>query len=147
VSLVSASLAIFPTLLGPKEMVKKEHISIPSIPGPQSRFDIDKARTLATNIGHDVPSLAPVIHKGSSRVRRSCCHFLIHSLTTFSRIFSVRGERDVWVNNIIQCIPSYTVLRGKVLLIFSRVLGQYLSLISGSSEVFLKPTSRSCWSR
>jgi hypothetical protein len=79
------------------------------------QFDIDKSGTLATNIGHDVPNLAPVIHKGSSRVRRSCCHFLIHILICFSRIFSVRGERDVWENNIIQCSPSYTILRGNVL--------------------------------
>jgi hypothetical protein len=44
-------------------MVKKEHISIPSIPGLQSRFDIDKARMLAKNIGHDVPNLEPFTHK------------------------------------------------------------------------------------
>jgi hypothetical protein len=50
-------------IVGPKEMVKKEHITTPSIPGPQSRFDIDKKIMFATNIGHDVPNLAPVIHK------------------------------------------------------------------------------------
>jgi hypothetical protein len=95
--------------------VKKEHISIPSIPGPQSRFDIDNAGMFATNIGYDVPNLAPVIHKGSSHLRRSCHHFLIHSLIIFCRIFSFRFDRNVWVNNIIQCSPSYTILRGKVL--------------------------------
>jgi hypothetical protein len=52
-----------PHIVGPKEMVKQEHISSPYIPGPQSRFDIYKSRMLATNIGHDVPSIAPVIHK------------------------------------------------------------------------------------
>jgi hypothetical protein len=51
-------------IFGANEMVKKENISIPSIPGPQSRFDIDKTRMFATNTGHDVPNLAPVIHKG-----------------------------------------------------------------------------------
>jgi hypothetical protein len=57
----------------------------------------------------------PVIHKGYYRVRRSCRHFLIHSLITFSRIFSFRFDRDVWVNNIIQCSSSDTILKGKVL--------------------------------
>jgi hypothetical protein len=102
-------------IVGPKEMVKKEHIRIPSIPGPQSRFDIDKTRMFATNIGHDVPNLAPVIHKGSSHVWRSCRHLLIHSLIIFSRIFSFRFDRNVWANNIIQCCSSDTILRGKVL--------------------------------
>jgi hypothetical protein len=37
-------------IVGPKEVVKQEHISVPSIPGPQSRLDVDKARVLATNI-------------------------------------------------------------------------------------------------
>jgi hypothetical protein len=32
-----------PHIVGPQKMVKKEHIGILSIPGPQSRFDIDKA--------------------------------------------------------------------------------------------------------
>jgi hypothetical protein len=58
-------------IAGTKEVVKQEHISLPSIPGPQSRLDVDKARVLAKNIGHDVPNLTPVIHTGSSRVRRS----------------------------------------------------------------------------
>jgi hypothetical protein len=39
-----------PHILGPKEVVKQEHISAPSIPGPQSRPDVDKERVLATNI-------------------------------------------------------------------------------------------------
>jgi hypothetical protein len=100
-------------IVGAKEMVKKEHISVPSIPGPQSSFDIDKTRMFATNIGHDVPNLAPVIHKGSSRVWRSCCHFLIRSLIIFSRIFSFRYDGNIWVNSIIQSSPSDTILRGK----------------------------------
>jgi hypothetical protein len=102
-------------IVGAKEMVKKEHIRIPSITGPQSRFDIDKTRMFYTNIEHDVPNLAPVIHKGSSRVWRSCCHFLIQSLIIFSRIFSFRFDGNIWANNIIQCSPSDTILRGKVL--------------------------------
>jgi hypothetical protein len=61
-----------PHIIGPKEVVKHEHISVPSIPGPQSRLDVDKTRVFPKNIGHDVPNLAPVIHKGSSRARRSC---------------------------------------------------------------------------
>jgi hypothetical protein len=102
-------------IIGPKEMVKKEHISIPSIPGPQSRFDIDKIRMFTINIGHDVQNLAPVIHKGPPRVWRSCCHFLIHSLMIFIRIFSFRSDGNVWANTLIQCSPSDTILRGKVL--------------------------------
>jgi hypothetical protein len=98
-----------PHIVGPKEVVKQEHISVPSIPGPQSRLDIDKARVLVTNIGHDVPNLVPVIHKGSSRVRRFCSHFLVHSFITFSRVFIVRAH------NIIQCSSSYSILGGKVL--------------------------------
>jgi hypothetical protein len=31
-----------PLIVGPKEVVKREHIGIPSIPGPQSRLDVDK---------------------------------------------------------------------------------------------------------
>jgi hypothetical protein len=33
-----------------KEMVKKEHVGIPSIPGPQGRFDVNKTRMFATYI-------------------------------------------------------------------------------------------------
>jgi hypothetical protein len=102
-------------IVGPKEMVKQENISIPSIPGPQSRFDIDKARFFATHIGHDVPNIAPVIHKGSFLVRRSCRHFLIHSLIILRKIFSFRFDHNVWANNIIQCSPSYTILGGNVI--------------------------------
>jgi hypothetical protein len=50
-----------PHIVGPKEVVKQEHKSVPSIPGPQSRLDVDKAIVLATNSGHDVPNLAPDI--------------------------------------------------------------------------------------
>jgi hypothetical protein len=77
-----------PQIVGPKEVVKQEHISVPSITGPKIRLDVDKARVLATNTGHDFPNLASVIHKGSSRVKRSCSHFLINSFITISRIFS-----------------------------------------------------------
>jgi hypothetical protein len=99
-------------IFGPKEMVEKEHISIPSIPGPQSRFGLDKTRMFATNIGDDVPNLAPVIHKGSSHVWRSCRNFLIQSLIIFSRIFSFRFDGNIWANNIIQCSPSDTERQG-----------------------------------
>jgi hypothetical protein len=67
-------------VVGAKEVVKKEHVGISSIPGPQGRFDVNKAGMFATYIGHDVPHLAPVIHKGTSSVWRSCRNFLIHSL-------------------------------------------------------------------
>jgi hypothetical protein len=50
-------------IVGPKEVVKQEHISLPSVPGPQSRLDVDKARVLVKHIGHDVLNLTPVIHK------------------------------------------------------------------------------------
>jgi hypothetical protein len=53
-----------PHIVGPTEVVKQEHISVPSIPGTQSRLGVDKARVLATHIGHDVRNLAPVIQKG-----------------------------------------------------------------------------------
>jgi hypothetical protein len=53
-----------PHIVGTKEVAKQEHISVPSIPGTQSRLDVDKSIVLAKNIGHDVPNLAPVIHKG-----------------------------------------------------------------------------------
>jgi hypothetical protein len=76
---VPSELGIFCTghithIVGPKEVVKQEHISAPSISGPQSRIDVDKARVLAANIGHDVPIFAPVIHKGSSRVMLNYSH-------------------------------------------------------------------------
>jgi hypothetical protein len=77
----------------------------------------------STNIGHDVPNLAPVIHKGSSRVWSSCRHFLINSLIILSRIFSFRFDSNIWANNIIQCCSSYTILRGKV--IFDLIKGPW----------------------
>jgi hypothetical protein len=104
-----------PHIIGPKEVVKHEHISVPSITGPQSRLDVDKTRVLATNIGHDVQNLAPVIHKGSYRVKRSCSHLLIHSFITFSRIFSFWTDLNSRAHTIIQCIPSYYILGGKVI--------------------------------
>jgi hypothetical protein len=48
-------------IVGSKEMVKQEHITVPSIPVAQSRLDVDKSRVLATNIGHNVLDLTPVI--------------------------------------------------------------------------------------
>jgi hypothetical protein len=35
-----------PNIARAKEMVKKKHIGIPSIPGPQSRFDVKKQECL-----------------------------------------------------------------------------------------------------
>jgi hypothetical protein len=104
-----------PHILGPKEVVKQEHTSVPSIPGSQSRFDVDKATVIATNIGHDVPNIAHVIHKGLPRVRRYCSHFLVHSFITFSTVFSFCLDFNILAHNIIQCIPSYYILGGKVL--------------------------------
>jgi hypothetical protein len=104
-----------PHIVGPKEVVKQEHISVPSIPVTQIRLDVNTTRVFATNIGHYVPNLAPVIHKGSSRVRRSCGIFLFHSFIDFRRVFSFWLDLDVWAHNIIQCFPSYSILRGKVL--------------------------------
>jgi hypothetical protein len=52
-----------PNIVRANEVLKKEHISIPSITGPQSRFDINKPRMFATYIGHDFPNSSPVIHK------------------------------------------------------------------------------------
>jgi hypothetical protein len=57
-------------IIGPKEVVKQEHISLPSIPGPERRIDVDKAIVLAANIGHNFPNCKPVVHKGSSCMRR-----------------------------------------------------------------------------
>jgi hypothetical protein len=39
-----------PQVVWTKEMVKQEHVSVPSIPGVQSRLDLDKASVLATNV-------------------------------------------------------------------------------------------------
>jgi hypothetical protein len=69
----------------------------------------------ATNIGHDVSNLAPIIHKGSSREWRPCRHLLIHRLIIFSRIFSFRFDGNIRADNIIQCCSSDTILRGNVL--------------------------------
>jgi hypothetical protein len=98
-----------------KEVVKKEHIGTPSIPGPQSRFDVNKTRLFATYIVHNVPNFVPVIHKGSSRVRRSCRHLLVHSLIILRRIFSFRFDGNLRADNIIQCCSSDTILGGKIL--------------------------------
>jgi hypothetical protein len=37
-----------PNIVRAKEVVKNEHISIPYIPGPQSRFDVNKTIMFAT---------------------------------------------------------------------------------------------------
>jgi hypothetical protein len=104
-----------PNIVRAKEVVKKEHIGIPSIPGPKSRFDVNKTRMFATYIGHDVPNLAPVIHKGPSCVWRSCRHFLIHSFIILRRIFSFWFDVNIRADNIIQCCSSNTILGGKIL--------------------------------
>jgi hypothetical protein len=105
-----------PNIVRAKEMVKKEHVGIPSIPGPKSRFDVNKTRMFATYIGHNVPNLAPVIYKGPSRVWRSCRHLLIHSFIILRRIFSFRFDGNLSSDNIIQCCSSDTILGGKILL-------------------------------
>jgi hypothetical protein len=102
-------------IVGPTEVVNQEHISVPSIPGSQSRLDVDKAIALTTNIGHDFSNLAPVIHKGSSRVRRSCINLLVHSFISFCRVFSFWLDFNLRAHNIIQCSPSYSILGVKVL--------------------------------
>jgi hypothetical protein len=99
-----------PNIVRAKEMVKKEHVGIPSIPGPQVRFDVNKTRMFATYVGHDVPNLAPVIHKGTSSVWRSCHHFLIHSLIILRGIFFLRFHSNLGSDNIIQCCTSDTIL-------------------------------------
>jgi hypothetical protein len=72
-----------------KEMAKQYHVSIPSIPGTQCRLDVNKTRMFATNVGHDVPNLAPVIHKGSSRGRHPGGHLLIHRVLPIRRVFII----------------------------------------------------------
>jgi hypothetical protein len=104
-----------PHIVGLKEVVKQEHKSVPSIPGPQSRLDVNKTRMFATNIGHDVSNLTPVIHKGSSCVWRSCSHLVVHGFIALGRIFSFWFDLNVWAHNIIQCSPSYSTLGGNVL--------------------------------
>jgi hypothetical protein len=93
-----------------KEMVKKEDVGIPFIPGPQGRFDVNKTRMFATYIGHDVPNLAPVIHKGVSSVWRSCRHLLIHSLIILRGVFFLRFHSNLGSDNIVQCCTSDTIL-------------------------------------
>jgi hypothetical protein len=61
-----------------KEMVKHQHVCVPSVLSKQRMPDIKKTRIFATNVGHDVPNLAPVIHKISSSVRGMCGHLLVH---------------------------------------------------------------------
>jgi hypothetical protein len=96
-------------------MVKKEHVGITSIPGPQSRFDVNKEGMFDTYIGHDVPNLAPVTHKGTSSVWRSCRHFLIHSFIVLWGIFFLRSHGNLSSDNIVQCSTSDTILGGNIL--------------------------------
>jgi hypothetical protein len=103
-------------IVGSKEMVKQEHINLPSIPDTQSRIGVYKARVIAKHIGHIVPNLTHVIHKGSSSVRRSRGHLLIHSNIPFRRVFRLRLDRNIRSHNIIQGSPSYSILGIEVLL-------------------------------
>jgi hypothetical protein len=99
-----------PNIVRAKEVVKKEHVDIPSIPGPQGRFDVTKARMCATYIGYDFPNLAPVTHKGTSSVWRSCRHLLIHSLIILRGVFFLRFHGNLISDNIIQCCTSDSIL-------------------------------------
>jgi hypothetical protein len=100
-----------PNIVRAKEMVKKEHVGIPSIPGPQVRFDVNKSGMLATYIGHDVPNLAHVIHEGTPRVWRSCRHFLIDSFIILGGgVFFLRFQGNLSSDNIIQCCTSDSIL-------------------------------------
>jgi hypothetical protein len=99
-----------PNIVRAKEMVKKEHVGIPSIPGPQGRFDVNKTRVFSTYVGHDVPNLAPVIHKGRSSVWRSCSHLLIHSFIVFRGVLFLRFHSNLSSDNIIQCCTSDSIL-------------------------------------
>jgi hypothetical protein len=92
-----------------KEMVKKEHVGIPSIPGPPVRFDVNKAGIFATYIGHDVPNLSPVIHKGTPSVWSSCRHFLIQSFIILRGILFLRFHGNLSSDNIIQCCTSDSI--------------------------------------
>jgi hypothetical protein len=103
-------------IVGSKEMIKQEHISVPSIPGNQSRLDVDKSRVLATNIGRNVPNLTPVIHKGLYSVRRYRGHLLVHSIIPFRRVLRFRLDRNIRSHNIIQGSPSSSILGRYVLL-------------------------------
>jgi hypothetical protein len=104
-----------PNIVRAKEMVKKKRIGIPSIPGPQSRFYVNKTRMFATYIGNNIPKLATVIHKGPSCVWHSCRNFLIHSYIILRRIFSIRFDGNLSSDNIIQCCFSDTILGGNIL--------------------------------
>jgi hypothetical protein len=53
----------------PKEMVKHQHVGVPSILGSHRRLDVDKTIMLASDVGHDVLNLASGFHKSSPRVR------------------------------------------------------------------------------
>jgi hypothetical protein len=103
-------------IVGPKEVVKQEHVSLPSIPGSQSRLDVEKAIVLATNIGHNVPNIMHVIQKGSSRVRRSHSHFSVHSIIPFCRVLSFWFDLNIRPHNIIQFSPSSSILGSELLL-------------------------------
>jgi hypothetical protein len=105
-------------IVRPKEVVKQEHISVPAVPCLQSRLAVDKARVLATNIGHNAPNLMLVIHKSSSHVRRSCSHLLVHSFIYFCRVLSLRLDFNVRPHNIIQCSLSSSILGSEVLFDF-----------------------------
>jgi hypothetical protein len=97
-------------IVGTKEIVKQEHISVPSITGAQSSLDVDKARVIATNIGHNLPNLSPVIHKGSSSVRHYRGHLLVHSIIPFRRVLRFRLDRNIWSHNIIQGSSSSSIM-------------------------------------
>jgi hypothetical protein len=56
----------------PKEMVKQQHVRFPSILGSQRSLDINKARILPADVGHDIPNLAPIVHKSSSSPDPPC---------------------------------------------------------------------------
>jgi hypothetical protein len=99
-----------PNIVRAKEMVKKEHVGIPSIPGPRGSFDVNKAGMFATYIGHDVPNLAPVIHKVTSSVWRSCRHYLVHSFIILRGVFFLRLYGNFSSDNIIQCCTSESIL-------------------------------------
>jgi hypothetical protein len=99
-----------PNIVRAKEMVKKEHVGIPSIPGPQGRFDVNKAGMFATYVGHDVQNLVPVIHKGTPSVWRSCRHLLIHSFIILRGVFFLRFHGNISSDNIIQCCTSDSIL-------------------------------------
>jgi hypothetical protein len=99
-----------PNIVRAKEMVKKEHVGIPSIPGPQGRFYVNKAGMFATYIGHYVPNLAPVIHKGTSSVWRSCRNLLINSFIVLRGVFFLRFHGNLSSDNIVQCCTSDSIL-------------------------------------